>query len=696
MQSGYAFFRIFAEKAVHGRIFQIIAMPSVITTLNGSFRKTGTSAHSMSVRKKTAGPGAKRQDIQGLRAVAALAVVFFHATPLLPGGFLGVDVFFVISGFIISQIVSMEIAERQHFSAISFILRRLRRVLPPMAIVVLATIVIGSLIDTPTHTARTLPITGFAALTGWVNLFFLSEAADYFQSFPTNPLLHLWSLAVEIQFYALLAFTMQLGFGIGFLRRGGKSLVVTIVGAVTVLSFAAALSIKMWGPLLGLTVPGMASFFLFPTRLWEFGIGILAQSASESHQTRWKLGRRLQFFQVLGALLIVFGMQLGSDTRLVPGYQAMAPCVGAALIMMIGENGVVGRLLGSSAMTFLGDRSYSIYLWQGPFIVFASILFSPPFGGALGALVSVLIAVALFRPVEFMFRMTQKGTKQRGGGALSFGFAYGGAVALCLAAGPLFGSVLTRLQAPLPLRATELDKSCMRQRGTLGIAPCVYGKAGSPRVMLLGDSHAGAISQAVVDAALRTGWEAHVATASACAVPEYNEDISYRSSCSGYSADVLKYARAERVRLVILQQFSSFYVHELGIGLARWKEGLKRFVSAMAHSGIEVVIVGDNLGLPIAVGRPLWADRWDLDLRHAISERSEIEEIEASIAEEVPGVHYLRARDYLCQGSKCPVYGKGAWLYTDTDHLSYKGAERLAAPIERELRLAARTKTADR
>jgi peptidoglycan/LPS O-acetylase OafA/YrhL len=631
----------------------------------------------------------RRDDIQGLRAIAAFAVVIFHTSHLLPGGFLGVDIFFVISGFIVTQLARTEIAAKGRFSISNFVRRRLVRVVPPMAVVVLATLTIFLLVDTPSYMIRSLPLTGIGSLTSVINVYFVWSATDYFQTFQSNPLLHLWSLAVEIHFYLLFAVILKLALTATPRFPSGKGLVAAtlLAAGLTAISLTAALTIWLWSGAIGISLPDVFSFFTLPTRIWEFGFGILANLA-QSPIGRWKAkALAIHSLQIVSVLLIFAGFKFGSNVWLVPGYQAVAPCFGTALLIATGTRGVVCRALSRPWLTYFGDRSYSIYLWQGPLIGFAAILFATPLSIALAAAGSIAVAIVSYRIVEPMFR----NQKRRFDLAIRvpFGAAWLGAILVCLALYFIVPATVGRLEAAAPLRATFLDTNCARQRGTLGIAPCVYGENGAPKILLIGDSHAGAISQAVIDAARRVGWQAHIATASACSVPEYPEDVAYRPSCAGYTANVLSYAREQQVELVILQQFSEYYVTDLRIGLNRWKEGLSEFVSQLAESQIHTLVIGNNLQLPLISGRPFWTKFWALDLSSEIRDRRTLDDVERLAATVRPSGRYLLSRDYLCRLSQCPVFEGGAWQYTDADHLSYKGAQRLIDPIERELRAIA-------
>lgn len=626
----------------------------------------------------------KRLDIQGLRAIAALSVVLFHATDLLPGGFLGVDIFFVISGFIVSQIAKTEVLTTGRFSLTKFFGFRLRRLLPPMAVVVLVTLAIGLFVDTPSRMIEKLPVAGMAALAGIINFYFLGQATDYFQSFQSNPLLHLWSLSVEIQFYFLFAIVVSLGLAL-ISMLSDRRVVGFVIGGVVALmaiSLGSALTIKSWHHAANIALPEIFSFFMLPTRIWEFCFGIIANFISAPLRARLTSLLAVHLLQVVGLVLLFVGLKFGSNAWLVPGFQAIAPCFGAALLLATGDRGIIGRALSFRVMVYLGDRSYSIYLWQGPLIGFAAILFATPWAISIAAFVSILISIASYGTVETMFRRRQNGTRRSAASPLRVASAYFAAILICAACYVFTLIVVSRFEAPAPLRATTFDTKCERQRGVLGIKPCVYGEAGRPTVLLIGDSHAGAISQVVIDAGIRNGWQVHVATASACSVPEYPEDVEYRSSCAGYTENILKYVLKENINIVILQQFSEFYTLKLRIGIDRWQSGLADFLSSLAQSHVPAIVIGDNIRLPIAVGRPFWVESWKLNMKKAIESRYTLEEAERHATTMIAGNQYILAREYICNGSMCPIFEKGTWLYTDTDHLSFKGAELLQKPLD--------------
>lgn len=626
-----------------------------------------------------------RLDIQGLRAIAVFAVVVFHASDLLPGGFLGVDVFFVISGFIIAQLAIVEIKTTGCFSPSNFLQRRLRRLLPTMAIVVLVTLSFGMMVDTPSRMTESLPTAALAALTALINFYFLWGATDYFQTFHSNPLLHLWSLAVEMQFYFLLALTLPIALRVWRTLGLGMRSAIWVLAALTLTLLVCSLTIDLWYRHAGISLPRLFSFFMLPTRLWEFGFGIVGATLQGRFVGRVSRSIAVDALQGGCALAVVIAFKCGSELWNVPGFQAVGPCIAVMILILTGELGFVGRALCWRGMTFFGDRSYSIYLWQGPLIVFASMLYATPLASRLAALGSILLSILTYELVEKKFRSAGTEASGRRTGRIGSVRLYVCVMAACATADAIIGPWTSHFAAQAPMRATTLDRLCQRQRGIPGIKPCVYGAAGRPKVVLTGDSHAGALSQAVIDAAERAGWQTHVATASACAIPQYPEIIAYRASCAGFAHNILSYVRAQKADLVIINQFSQFYVSDLRIGETRWRDGLAAFVTSLADAHIPVLIIADSPRLPLVMGRPLWRFNWSIDLTSSMNARQELARNEREAASTVKGGRYLATSNLFCDGSNCPVFENGAWLYTDADHLSIHGAERLRKPLTDEL-----------
>jgi peptidoglycan/LPS O-acetylase OafA/YrhL len=315
-----------------------------------------------------------RADIQGLRAVAVLLVALGHAgVGFLRGGFVGVDVFFVLSGFLITGLLVSEARATGSVSIVGFYVRRARRILPAAAVTLLATELAAYLLLNFVR-AREAVWDGIIAAGFAANFRFADTGTDYFaQAQPPSPLLHFWSLGVEEQFYlvwpALLSVAL-FGTAVARRRRGAigtwqerRLLVVVLV--------LAGLSLA-WSIHLTAALPAVAYFSPF-ARAWELALGAaLALGASSVARVpaTWRTSGGW-----LGLLLVALASVALSDDTPFPGYAALLPTVGAALVIAAGVAGEprfgVGRLLRLWPMRFLGDRSYAFYLWHWPVLIIA-------------------------------------------------------------------------------------------------------------------------------------------------------------------------------------------------------------------------------------------------------------------------------------------------------------------------------------
>ncbi|NVO25221.1 acyltransferase family protein [Donghicola mangrovi] len=291
-----------------------------------------------------------RADIDGLRAIAVLSVLLFHlGVPLVPGGFAGVDIFFVISGYLITGILLRDMQAGQ-FSLLHFYRKRALRILPALCFVLLATVAVGSRILLPSEMAE-LGRSIVATMLFGANIYYWSTLDYFHPDAKENPLLHTWSLGVEEQFYILLPLLMWLCF------RYTRQCVVPMLAATVAISFA--LSVFAVGPM------PRASFYLLPTRFWELGAGALLAAMPLRLAPRWAEGAGMAGFALLVAG--IFGL---NETLPFPGAAALLPVAGAALLIAAGGQGGIGRLLSKTAPVWIGQISYSVYLWHWPLIVF--------------------------------------------------------------------------------------------------------------------------------------------------------------------------------------------------------------------------------------------------------------------------------------------------------------------------------------
>ena len=331
-----------------------------------------------------------RPEIDGLRALSVISVVLFHADFGVPGGYIGVDVFFVISGFLITRLILKDL-EAGEFSIASFWERRIRRIFPALAVMLGAVLVAGYFLLLPTQLAD-LGESSLAQSLLLANIYFWRDTGYFTAPAEQKPLLHTWSLAVEEQFY--LVFPIFL-LAIQTLARRSMR---TVIAMTALLSFATAVY--------GVYNHPVASFFLLPTRAWELLAGSLLAFIPNTLQLPKSV---YESIASLGVIAILFAAFQFDDHTPFPGLAALLPVGGAAAFIFANSCriSVVGRLLSVTPLVFVGQISYSLYLWHWPILVFLRC--------ALGSLrswpltlsavfVSFFVAVLSWRFVELPFR----------------------------------------------------------------------------------------------------------------------------------------------------------------------------------------------------------------------------------------------------------------------------------------------------
>ena len=342
-----------------------------------------------------------RPDVEGLRGLAVLLVVLFHAGLTAPGGFIGVDVFFVISGYLISGLLLRELEASGRIDLARFYARRVRRLLPAGGIVLVATLVAAWILVDPLDRART-ELDGAAAALSIANLRFAAASGDYFASVANpSPFLQFWSLGVEEQFYLVWPALLILAVRVARGRAGPRTGPTAGPTAVLAVVFGASLIAE----LIVTNVAVNWAFYSLPTRAFELAAGGLVAVAG----SRFRHVPRLVTFPagVLGLGSLVLAALVFNDSLAYPGPSALIPTLGTAALIVAGPRAVSGRLLSTRPLRWFGRISYSLYLWHWPILVLAPV--------ALGAaltlpqvLACVLAAVGLaalsWRFIEEPFR----------------------------------------------------------------------------------------------------------------------------------------------------------------------------------------------------------------------------------------------------------------------------------------------------
>ena len=306
----------------------------------------------------------RRDDIQGLRAVAVLLVVLAHAgVPFLAGGFVGVDVFFVLSGYLITGLLLSDALENGRVSLLRFYVRRARRILPAAALTLVATMIAAQHLLNFVRARDVVDDSVWAAFFA-ANTHFAAQGADYFQQGqPASPIQHFWSLSVEEQFY--LVWPTLLGVALFGLvrRRASRARLLAVIGLLGAASLAWSIHETPSSP--------ASTYFSTAARAWELALGAGLAVAAPAVSRAPGLVRVGLGWAGLGA--IACAAVLFSSGTAFPGYAALLPTVGAALVIASAAHRLaVGRLLSAAPLRFVGDRSYALYLWHWPVLVIAA------------------------------------------------------------------------------------------------------------------------------------------------------------------------------------------------------------------------------------------------------------------------------------------------------------------------------------
>ena len=315
-----------------------------------------------------------RSDVQGLRAVAVLAVLAFHARLPFPGGFTGVDVFFVISGFVITGLLLRGRGTRGHWNLRTFFVQRFRRLFPALVVVVAFTVLAALVVFLPFGRQQITEITALGAILFVSNFVIVRITGGYFDAPASfNPLLNTWSLSVEAQIYVVFPLMLALAWGASGWSSRLRNRIFGTVLFISSLSFILA-SLYPLLPSLFIT-EATVGFFGPVGRMWEFGVGAMTYLLLQlGFELKTRTATLLAGAGVVG---LAFSFLRLDETLVFPGPWTVIPVFSTAALIFAGASrrNLISRMLGSRPAVFVGDRSYSLYLWHWPFVVFAGSLF---------------------------------------------------------------------------------------------------------------------------------------------------------------------------------------------------------------------------------------------------------------------------------------------------------------------------------
>ncbi|MGR3636936.1 MAG: acyltransferase family protein [Shimia sp.] len=662
-----------------------------------------------------------RQDIDGLRAIAILGVVLYHAgLKEMSGGYAGVDVFFVISGFLIGGRI-LDDLDRDNFSFKDFYLRRARRILPALVAMVLVTMIVGWWTLIP-HDYRYMGGAAVTALLSLSNVWFLNRI-DYFNPEATlDPLIHTWSLGIEEQFYALIPLLLFLVWRIN--RKAVLPTLLAIAAASFLVAVATSAEHRLW------------AFYLLHTRAWELLAGVLIAWSQRNRALPTQFHTPVY---LIGLLLVVFGLWAVPPNAPWPGVWTLPAVAGTALVLAAPQaTQGLSVLLSNPLMRFMGLISYSLYLWHQPvFGILKKSYFWPQsfLGIAFVCVALIAISTLSWRFVEQPFRTHHNWTWRK---RTPFWVAIAAIWMLAIGGGITEGypkRMSAEVTETLALRISYSPtyRRCLLVRGKVAgydfADACTFGDTTTvPTVALLGDSHAGRAAQPLGNMLKAQGKGLVELTLSSClpVVGLINDGQTRAAQCPAFNDSVRAYldAHPQITQVVVYANWLNYmfdtsgpniFGHDAGAltipslpingpmpTTTAQREGL--FVAALAAQlrwlgqHREVVLVSSTGHLQVDIPR-YYANRqwWGTPLPRDANYPRSIEAVHGDrmrsmfvAAIEAAGplpniVSLLNADESFCTDAHCDLIRDGAILFSDENHLTLPALDILVPEIVRSL-----------
>lgn len=659
---------------------------------------------------------AQRADIQGLRALAVLLVVAFHAGLPVSGGFIGVDVFFVISGFVITAMLLREWQRDERINLGQFYLRRFKRLAPALAVVVLVTLGLSALLlpnagDVQSNAAQT----AVGAVLMYANFAIASSTGGYFDApAEMNPLLNMWSLSVEEQFY--IVFPALLIVGLIAARKFKWPSAVTLAVSLAGL---ASFGVMLFGD-----PDNMFFGFYSPLpRAWEFVVGVLLAIAVHTFQNKPindRTGQALAISGYLGVSAILASAFFLNGEAGFPSLWTLVPVLGAGMLLISGLNteSHLTRLLSTKPIVKVGDWSYSVYLWHWPLIVFANILWP---GNWVPVITAALLAIPLgaisYRWVEQPMRKVN--IKRVGILLIAAVYVTGptqAANAVVEESSNGWGQVAIQdFRNDIKPNHEGYNLGCYKDRVGYALTwneACTFNASaeGTP-IYLVGDSNSDHFSEGMIAAGEQMGSPVFLRSMSRCPIGDMS--IHFRgeldTECLQFNELILSWLSTQERGIVVLG-FTGLYVTGADYALESPAGGVVRdtdgrtgiFADAIASSVKRINAMGHTVILvePVtSFARPdsnekLWATMIaDCSLLTALSrgecmpavlDNGTIDKAQGAVwkaireAAKRVGVTTIDTQDSLCSPvSGCSTWKSGTWLYRDATHLSVRGSKLL-------------------
>ncbi|WP_010508536.1 acyltransferase family protein [Komagataeibacter europaeus] len=654
-----------------------------------------------------------RRDIDGLRAIAVTAVVLFHASVYpVQSGFVGVDIFFVISGFLIGGIVYRDVGLGT-FSFVGFYARRARRILPALMAIIAAVMLAGLLFSSPAELRQT-SLGAISALLGWSNILFWKQISYFSPDAHLNPFLMTWSLGVEEQFYLFFPVLLLL------IGRWRHVYVLGVIGALCLGSLCMAqFGLGRWPA---------AVFYLLPTRAWEMGMGTFLAVAKSNYALSFPRPVN-HLIGWTGLFLVGLSIFIFDEHTPFPGLAALLP-VGGTLALLLSDGSFVNRaILSTRPFIWIGRISYSWYLWHWPLMAFVwlcSARAPSPLLLAGAGIVSLVPAALSWRYIEQPFRRGSGSAPvvvTRYAGSLALGISVLAVVYISNGLSQRFDPALTLAEQVL---AEGRGEPCLANYGvaSLNLSPRCVHDTGRPRVALLGDSHASALAASLSHMADRAGFDFVQFTKSSCPpllgttrlMPTHP---GHAMQCATYNAQAFAAVMHDpRVQTVVLAGYwaapfagdagrdayadpQDMADHGVATSLARLDVALRNTTQILANAHKHVVVLGDvpqfrfdpaKEAVTAFMPMRLHAEHMLDPSFRTVGEvappalltvpAQPVADVVRRAVADGQDVSYFALADGLCSPAGCKFRNGDNPFYVDPQHLSRAGADFLLARLD--------------
>lgn len=614
-----------------------------------------------------------RADIEGLRAIAVLLVIAAHFDlPGFSGGFIGVDIFFVISGFLITSILFREQSKTGTIALGRFYARRLRRLLPALATMLVATSLLTNYLLHESQYQGQGIATAMAVV--WLsNIYFTFSDVDYFGDENIgNAMLHTWSLGVEEQFYLIWPLAILL---VARYCKGRNIQIATVrfFTAITMISFCACILFSVSNP--------QFSFYMMPTRAWQFSAGALVWLLSREKSAS---GSIAQVLASSGILLLLGALAIIEPNSVYPGALALLPTLAACLLLWAGsisKQTIIGMLLAQQPMQRLGHLSYSWYLWHWPVLIIGEQL--APIKGHLGhtllaLAVSLLAAILTYTLIENPIRY---GSAAR----IKTRWQIVLAVFTMLLLNAQFLKWQTETQRQLAtanqafVRALSdvpsiYKQGCDSWYQNADLKPCIYGREDSQKTaVLLGDSVGAQWFPALERALDLTQWRLIVLTKSSC--PMVNESYFYErigreyTECTEWREKAIAWLRQQQIDHLFIGSTAAYAFSD-----EQWQEGTRRILDKLAGNAKAVYLIEANPTLRVNGPQCLMRNSADHEAAcqnpAGSAQYIHVAELLRAVTETRPNTYWLPTSKLVCPDGQCQAMRDGTVIYRDSQHLT--------------------------